>query len=78
MGDTHINSEIFKPLVLCKPLPQFGVDVYVAPRVLEKSPELLQAIQLTYTHAQRTDKHHRQRLQTPDTMTEAGSLFDLT
>jgi len=46
MGDTHINSEIFKPLVLCKPLPQFGVDVYVALRVLEKSPELLQASSL--------------------------------
>ena len=50
--DTYINSEVFKPLVFCKPLPQFGVNVYVATRVLEESPELLQAIQLAYTDTQ--------------------------
>ena len=45
---TDVDSEVFKPLVFRQPLFQFRVDVHVAPRVFEESPELLQAIQLAY------------------------------
>ena len=54
---TYVNSEVFKPLVLGKPLPQFGVDIYVPPRVFEESPKFLQAVQLAYAHILCRCKH---------------------